>query len=97
MPEVTAREFEEHLKKCSNLGSVETYDYSHYYKDVSHLKVIDFYRICELYEITDSCDQHALKKILAVGKRGHKDVIEDTHNIIDTMKRKLKMIEENIK
>lgn len=69
--------------------------HSHYYKNVSDLKIIDFYRICDLYKINDACYQHALKKLLCVGIRGHKDTREDIQNIIDTMQRKLEMMDED--
>lgn len=71
--------------------------HSHYYKDVSDLKIIDFYRICKLYQVNDPCYQHALKKLLCVGIRGHKDTREDIQNIIDTMQRKLEMMDEDEK
>ena len=69
--------------------------HSHYKKDVRHLDYIDVYRIIDLYELHDPCFQHALKKILVPGARGHKDLTKDINDIIDTMRRKLKMIAEN--
>mgnify|MGYP003404218765 CR=1 FL=1 len=71
--------------------------HQHYKKDVKHLDYIDVYRIIELYELHDPCFQHALKKILVPGARGHKDLINDINDIIDTMQRKLEMIAENEK
>jgi len=71
--------------------------HQHYKKDVRHLDYIDVYRIIDLYELHDPCFQHALKKILVPGARGHKDLIKDINDIIDTMKRKLEMIAENEK
>lgn len=69
--------------------------HQHYKKDVRHLDYIDVYRIIELYELHDPCFQHALKKILVPGARGHKDLTKDINDIIDTMQRKLEMIAEN--
>ena len=69
--------------------------HAHYKKDVKHLNYIDVYRIIDLYELHDPCFQHALKKILVPGARGHKDLIKDINDIIDTMQRKLEMIAEN--
>ena len=71
--------------------------HQHYKKDVRHLDYIDVYRIIDLYELHDPCFQHALKKILVPGARGHKDLINDINDIIDTMQRKLEMIAENEK
>lgn len=70
-------------------------EFPHYFRDVSHLKTIDVYRIIDLFGVTDPCDQHALKKILAGGKRGAKDSIKDTKEAIVTLRRKLEMLEEN--
>jgi len=71
--------------------------HAHYKKDVRHLDYIDVYRIIDLYELHDPCFQHALKKILVPGARGHKDLIKDINDIIDTMQRKLEIIAENEK
>ena len=71
--------------------------HAHYRKDVKHIDYIDVYRIIELYELHDPCFQHALKKILVPGARGHKDLTKDINDIIDTMQRKLEMIAENEK
>ena len=69
--------------------------HTHYKRDVKHLNYIDVYRIIDLYELHDPCFQHALKKILVPGARGHKDLIKDINDIIDTMQRKLEIIAEN--
>jgi hypothetical protein len=71
--------------------------HQHYKKDVRHLDYIDVYRIIDLYELHDPCFQHAIKKILVPGARGHKDLTKDINDIIDTMQRKLEMIAENEK
>ena len=71
--------------------------HAHYKKDVKHLDYIDVYRIIDLYELHDPCFQHALKKILVPGARGHKDLTKDINDIIDTMRRKLEMMAENEK
>lgn len=91
----TPEQFDDHLRTTSCTG--QDRKHSHYYKDVSKLDVIDVYRIIDLYNITDPCDQHALKKILCPGERGHKDIIQDTQDVIDTMRRKLEMFSENVK
>ena len=91
----TQEQFDEHLRTTSCTG--QDRKHGHYYKDVSKLDVMDVYRIIDLWEITDPCDQHALKKILCPGERGHKDIIQDTQDVIDTMQRKLEMFSENVK
>ena len=56
----------------------------HYFKDVSNIAKIDVYTVLKLFEVTDPCLQHIVKKALCAGKRGHKDMIEDLQNIVDT-------------
>lgn len=68
--------------------------HSHYYKDVSHLKVIDIYRVCELFDVTGPLE-HALKKVACAGGRGHKDFVKDLNEAIDSINRALEMREED--
>ena len=69
--------------------------YGHYFKDVSHLKKIDVYRVIDLWEITDPALQHALKKVLAAGKRGAKNQLQDVAEAIDSLVRFQDMQTEN--
>lgn len=71
--------------------------YSHYKKDVTHLESVDVYRILELYNVTDPCVQHAIKKLLCAGNRGAKTEEQDIIEARDTLNRKLEIIEENTK
>lgn len=67
----------------------------HYYKDVSNFNEIDFYVIARLYNITDPCIQHAVKKLLALGKRsGGKSLNKDIEEVIQTLQRKLEVDEQ---
>ena len=56
----------------------------HYFKDVSNIAEIDVYAVLKLFEVTDPCLQHIVKKALCAGKRGHKGMMEDLQNIVDT-------------
>ena len=38
---------------------------------------IDVYRVLSIFEVTDPCIQHAIKKLLFAGKRGAKDFETD--------------------
>lgn len=69
--------------------------YPHYHKDVRHLNSVDIYRIFDLWEVTDPCAQHAIKKLMAAGKRGAKDSTQDFKEARDTLNRKLQMLEED--
>lgn len=77
-----------------NKALIETYP--QYYKDVSHLEVIDVYRILDLYGVTDPTAQHSLKKILLSGQRtGGKPPEKDIKEARDTLTRGLAMRRED--
>lgn len=67
--------------------------HSHYFKDCPYDKV-DVYRILEIFDVTDPCIQHCVKKLLCAGGRGHKDINLDIQNCIDTLLRYQQMREE---
>ena len=62
-------------------------NHSHYYKSVVGLNGIDIYRVLILFEVTDPCIQHAIKKLLVAGKRGHKDQYKDIQESIASLNR----------
>jgi len=69
--------------------------HSHYFKDVRHLDHIDVYRVLELYEVTDQCIGHAVKKLLVSGNRGGgKDMDRDVQEAIDSLERYKEMRRE---
>ena len=68
--------------------------HSHYKKDVSHLKVLDVYRIQELWKM-HACAEHVVKKMLVAGGRGHKDLDKDIQDCIDTLQRWQEMRKED--
>lgn len=69
--------------------------HSHYFKECPYEK-IDVYRVIEIFGITDPCLQHALKKILVTGNRGHKDAEKDVQDIIDSCTRWQTMRQEEL-
>lgn len=71
--------------------------HGHYFKNVAHLGSIDVYRVIALFDVTDPCLQHAIKKILVAGGRGSKDTRKDIQEAIDTLNRKLEMMNEDEK
>ena len=72
--------------------------HSHYFKDVKHLTSIDVYRVIQLFNVTDPCLQHALKKVLVAGGRGAgKDIKQDIQEAIDTLQRWQQMNSEDAK
>jgi hypothetical protein len=61
--------------------------HSHYFKPVAGLEYVDVYRVLALFEVTDPCLQHAVKKLLVAGGRGVKDQAKDIAEAIDTLTR----------
>jgi hypothetical protein len=69
--------------------------HSHYFKDVSKLDYIDVYRVIDLFKIKHPCLQHAVKKLLVSGGRGHKDEDRDIQDVIDSCVRWQEMRKED--
>ena len=75
-----------------------TKKHAHYFKDVSELDEVDVYRVCDIFKIPDpsGATQHAIKKLLLPGGRGGgKSVRKDIEEAIDTLNRKLAMLDED--
>lgn len=76
--------------------NTESNQYSKYFRDVSHLKYIDVYRVLELFEVNDHAIGHAAKKLLLAGNRtGNKPMYKDIKEARDTLDRWLNMREED--
>jgi hypothetical protein len=68
--------------------NIEPTKHGHYFKPVHKLTHIDVYRVLELFDVTDPCVQHAVKKLLVAGGRGAgKDIGQDIQEAIDTLER----------
>lgn len=68
--------------------------HQHYFRDVSHLRQIDVYRVLDLFDVRDHAIGHAVKKLLCAGGRGAKDRERDYREAVDSINRALQMIEE---
>lgn len=69
--------------------------HNHYFKSVKGLNDIDVYRVLQLFNVTDPCIQHAVKKLLVAGDRGAgKDIGKDIRESIDSLERWVEMREE---
>ena len=72
---------------------MQTNEYKHYQYSYKGIK-LDPYRILSVYGVTCPAMQHAIKKLLRAGN-SVKDLEQDIKEVIDTLKRKLEMIEED--
>jgi hypothetical protein len=69
-------------------SGVDRRKHSHYFKAVTGLDYVDVYRVLHLFNVTDPCLQHAIKKLLVAGGRGGgKDITRDVQEAIDTLQR----------
>jgi len=69
--------------------------YPWYKVNVEKYKILDIYRILELFQVTDAPIQHAIKKLLVAGKRtGGKDKRQDISEARDALTRMLEMMNE---
>lgn len=70
--------------------------HNHYFKPVAQLEYVDVYRVLALFNVTDPCLQHAVKKLLVAGGRGGgKDITRDVQEAIDTLTRWQEMRSED--
>jgi len=71
----------------------------HYFKSVEGLTHIDVYRVLSLFEVTDPCIAHAVKKLLVAGARGDKALVStldrDVKEAIDSLQRWQEIRREN--
>ena len=74
-------------------ASQELKEYEHYKYSYKGIK-LDPYRILDIYKITCPAQQHAIKKLLRAGN-SVKELKQDITEVIDTLKRKLEMLEED--
>ena len=72
-----------------------TKEHSHYYKKVPNgVQYIDVYRLLEMFQVNDPAIQHAVKKLLVAGNRGHKDLEKDVKEAIVSLNRWIEMRNE---
>jgi hypothetical protein len=71
--------------------------FPHYYKSVKGLDHVDVYRVLSLFNVTDPCLQHALKKLLVAGGRtAGKDIRQDVQEAMDSLVRWQAMRAEDV-
>lgn len=77
----------------SHIPNPEDNNYSHYLKDVRHIDILDLYQLGEIFEVEDwsGSIHHAVKKLLAGGKRGFKGRNKDVAEAVMTLLRYLEI------
>lgn len=79
--------------KSDETTKAEKNQFSHYYKMCPY-EFVDVYRVLSLFEVTDPCIQHAIKKLLVAGGRGAKDSNKDVTEAIASLNRWIEMRKE---
>ena len=86
----------EHLEAIKNIGIPEKRvgPVNRYEREIKPGVWVDYYDIARAYELHDAPMAHALKKMLAIGNRGHKDEAQDRKDIFDSVVRSNQQFEE---
>ncbi len=64
--------------------------YPQYFKIIG-TEIVDVYAIIDAFNVTSPGIQHAIKKLLAPGNRGHKSRAQDIKEAIDALSRQLEL------
>jgi hypothetical protein len=72
----------------------DKYAHNKYMREVKPGVWVDVYDVLRAWNVVDPCLQHLLKKALASGQRGHKDLKEDLEDILASAKRAVEMHKE---
>lgn len=67
-----------------------------YKREIKPGVFIDVYDVIDCFEVTSGALQHALKKLLATGKRGHKNYEQDLIDILSSVERALFQHQEKV-
>ena len=57
---------------------------------------VDVYRVLDAFGVSDPATQHAVKKMLCAGLRGHKDYLTDLNDSIDSLQKAKKLYGQKI-
>lgn len=68
-----------------------------YKREIKPGVFVDVYDVIDCFEVTSGALQHAVKKLLAAGKRGHKDYEQDLIDILSSVERALFQHQEKTK
>ena len=58
--------------------------------------IVDVYRVLDAFGVPDPATQHAIKKMLCMGLRGHKDYLTDLNDSIDSLQKAKELYEQKI-
>ncbi|WP_252108969.1 MULTISPECIES: hypothetical protein [unclassified Halomonas] len=73
--------------ECPNQFLDNMPTHSKYHREIKPGVWVDVYDILQAWDVRNSALQHLIKKALAPGQRGHKDLMTDMDDIIASAKR----------
>ncbi len=62
-----------------------------YQREIKQGVYVDVYDVLKAFEVTNPATQHAIKKLLAGGKRGHKDLLQDLNEAHASISRAIEL------
>lgn len=80
--------------KAVDLGVTSTPAPNKYQRTVPST-TIDVYDVLHAYNVTNPATQHAVKKLLQPGKRGHKDTLTDLREALASIQRAIQIEEQS--
>ena len=57
---------------------------------------VDCYRVIDAFNVADPATQHAIKKLLCLGLRGHKDYLTDIDDSIESLQKAKGLYEQKM-
>lgn len=92
---LTAKDFQQVFEPVEGVGP--HYANDKYKREIKPGVFVDVYDVIDCYQVHSGALQHALKKILATGNRGHKSYEEDLIDILSSVERALFQHQEKMK
>lgn len=62
-----------------------------YQREIKPKVFVDVYDVLKAFNVTNPATQHAIKKLLAGGKRGHKDLLQDLNEAHSSISRAIEL------
>jgi len=62
-----------------------------YLREIKPDVLVDVYDVLKSFEVTNQATAHAVKKLLAAGQRGHKDLLQDLKEARDSINRAIEL------
>lgn len=88
--------WQEHQTLKSETKPENARTYPHYFKRLPrHTTHVDVYRVITLFDVPAGPVDHAVKKLLCLGKRGGKNYRQDLTEARNSLNRALEMLDED--